>query len=121
MRISRFHLAILIVSLGVMLGADTAEAGCKPGMAKAVSAVLNVHNETSFAIHFVYISPCNEERSRVDMLGAEEVILPGTQRAFNLDPGCWDLRGRLSTGREFVLEAIQIETDSSYSVTIGDE
>lgn len=115
----RFYLTVLVALSAILLGTNSAEASCKPGRAKETSAVLNVHNESSYAIHFVYITPCGTERSRVDLLGPEEVIMPGAERSFHLESGCWNLRGRLSTGREFVIESIQLEADGTHTVTIG--
>ena len=121
MAFARLHFIVSACVLILFSWSDSAVARCKSTMIKEASAELHVSNQSSYAIHFVYLSPCGSERSFVDVLGPEEVILPGAQRAFDVDPGCWDLRGRLATGREFVFDSLLIEFESFVTATIRDE
>ena len=74
----------------VVLAAVLAFTGCssEPNSDTQI-VVVNATGETIFR---VFYSDCEDPQWGDDRLGDEEVIENAEERAFNVDPGCYDIR-----------------------------
>ena len=81
MRVSRWVVALL---------AAVVFAGCssEPNSDTQI-VVVNATGETIFG---VFYSDCDDPQWGDDRLDEEEDIATATERAFNVDPGCYDIR-----------------------------
>ncbi len=106
----------LIRLLGLALFVSTALA-CSDSTGPESTSIL-VRNRASLSVDFLYISDCSAAFWGNDRLGASEVILPGRDRSFAVDPGCWDVQAEFSNG--FVAEefAIELSRGRTYELTL---
>ena len=79
-----------VSKLSVVLGLALFAGGCstEPNSDTQI-IVVNTTGEPILAVRY---SPCDNDQWGEDQLDVEEDILDGQQRAFNIDPGCYDVR-----------------------------
>ena len=92
---------VSVSALGLLI-ALTLLSGCASSRAYgsgAISATLDIVNQTSSQIYYLYLSSCSSDSWGSDQLGSD-VIAVGSTYSFSMTPGCWDLRAELRDGRE---------------------
>jgi hypothetical protein len=90
-------------------------AGCSLFLTPKASVQLV--NNSSFTVYYVYISPSSSGSWGSDWLNSTETIVPGDMRVFTgIEPGTYDLEARWSDNIS-VLETtldVQLEGDKEY-------
>lgn len=56
------------------------------------SSAFVISNQSSNTICYVYVSTNNDPNWGPDRLGSSETIPPAAQRAWNIEPGVWDMK-----------------------------
>jgi len=112
-------IALLLVALATM-GCSlcplipSGPSGPSGGEGRASITLVNQGDET---ICFVYISPSSSDEWGEDQLGALEVIDPGEQRTFEVEPGTYDLMATDCDDNELDVEW-EVEVTSAVTWTV---
>lgn len=80
-----------------------AESDKGPGMGPAASSQiprLLVINDTGQDVCYVYISQTTDPDWGEDWLGSDEILQPGGERTFEVEPGTWDMLATDCSGNE---------------------
>lgn len=83
--------ALLAAPLAAACGGDDGGSG------PSSSATLVVQNTSPSTILIVNFSACTDATWGPDRLGSSEVIEPGAQRSWTVEPGCYDVRARTTS------------------------
>ena len=107
-------LVLLVAAPGCMMARPASSGGSGGGM-----ATLILQNRTATAVHYVYISPCSSDGWGSDRLNSSEVVMPGNQRSFALETGCWDAKAKFSDGREVEERGVALVAGYSRTWTVS--
>jgi hypothetical protein len=105
---------VLLLSLVVSAAACGDDDGGPPEQAS-----ITVQNRSAQTIAFVFIADCAVATWGNDRLGATEVIAPNANRAFSVDPGCWDARAETAGGSAVERAAIELDEGENFNWTIN--
>lgn len=82
------------------------------------TASIVIKNRMSSPIAFVYIADCAVNTWGNDRLGANEVIGTTQDRAFSVEPGCWDVRVETLDNRFAEQAAIEVDAGQRFEFTV---
>jgi formylglycine-generating enzyme required for sulfatase activity len=83
------------------------------------TVTLKIVNHTAGNICYVYIVPSTAAEWGADLLGAEEMVPPGAQRDFQLEPGSYHMRA-LDCSGNVVDELYNVAVSEDSTWTLGD-
>ncbi len=83
-----------------------------------LNSTLDIVNHTNAPIYYLYLSSCSSNSWGTDQLGSD-VISVGTSYSFAMTVGCWDLRAKLSDGREVERRGVNMRPGERNSWTLS--
>ena len=100
---------IILIGLALLALAGMACSFCpliptRPSGPSGAGPSITLVNNSDETICYVYISPSTSDEWGEDWLGTTEVVGPGEQRTFEVDPGTYDLLATDSDDNELAVE-----------------
>ena len=101
------------------LGALLALAAFTPAPVADGEAYVDLSNESSTTLAFVYASTCDEDTWGEDLLPVD-ILEPGSEAVITVSPGCWDFKATTVEGQELEHFGIELEEGDEVAWTVTD-
>ena len=82
-------------------------------------ATVELANDSSSTIVFVYASTCDEDTWGEDLLPVD-ILEPGSGATITMDAGCWDLKAVTDSGQELEHFGVELGDDEEVTWTVTD-
>ena len=82
-------------------------------------ATVELSNDSSSTIVFVYASTCDEDTWGEDLLPVD-ILEPGSEAVITVSPGCWDFKATTVEGQKLEHFDIELEEGDEVAWTVTD-